>query len=151
MLSTRERKTSLTSTANDDEGPWSSGDEHKLDRNTRFKNGTYCGMLSSRRFTRSSQTSCVTDGSRARTGKRARISLLDTKNIMTLTERLVFLCEKNRRCVLKWGENRPLTGIQKKAPRQNEAQDSWNDSKTALCVATGSRSMFHEGDIRRRS
>ena len=33
-------------TANDDDGPWSSEDEHKSDRNTRFKNITYCGMLS---------------------------------------------------------------------------------------------------------
>ena len=32
-------------TANDDDGPWSSEDDHKSDRNTRFKNGTYCGMM----------------------------------------------------------------------------------------------------------
>ena len=49
----------------DDDGPWSSEDEHNSDRNTRFKNGTSWSMLCG------SERSCVINKSRERTGRPA--------------------------------------------------------------------------------
>ena len=40
-VDTRERNILNIHTANDDDGPWSSGNEHKSDRNTGLKNGTF--------------------------------------------------------------------------------------------------------------
>ena len=45
-VDTGEKNIPNIHTANDDDEPRSSGDEHKSDRNTGFKNGTYLGMLS---------------------------------------------------------------------------------------------------------
>ena len=88
---------------------------------------------------------------RRRTGKHARISLLDTQTLSRSRNDSCFSAE-NRRDVLRWA----FKGLQQrfKAPRQNKAQESWHDSKNALYVIAGSRSMFlttHEGDMRRRS
>ena len=56
---------------------------------------------------------------------------LGHKNIMTLTQRLLFLSGKQTTRA-QVGENRPLARTQKKAPRQNEAQDSRHDSKNSV-------------------
>ena len=78
-VDTREKNILNIHTADDDDGPRSSGDEHKSDRNTRFENRTYRGMLSGDVFTRLSTTSCVIDKSRERIDRHVRISLLDTR------------------------------------------------------------------------
>ena len=140
-VDTGEKNIPNIHTANDDDGPRSSGDEHKSDGNTRFKNGTYRGMLSGGLFTRLSETSCVTDTSRERTKQTCANFSLGNK---TLSRRRNDSCfsAKNRRRVLKWAKTGTWARIEK------------GTSKTALFIATGPRFLFlttYEGDIRRRS
>ena len=134
----------------DDDGPWSSEDEHKSDWNKIFKNGTYCIMLCGdvlRYYPKQVVSSIEAENAPAN----MREFLPWTQNTVTLTRRLLFLSAKqtNRHLLL-----RAQVGGFEKVPRLNKAQDAWHDSKTALNVATGSRSMSlttHVGDIRRRS
>ena len=138
-------------TANYDDGPWSTKDEHKSDRNTRFKNGTYCGMLSGDALRNSpKQVVSTTEAGNASADICEFLSWTRKNNDVDATTPV---SQRKTNDALKWAK----TGLWqefKKAPRPNDAQDSWHDSKTAVNVATGSRSMFlttHEGDIRRRS
>ena len=79
-------------TANHDDGLWSSEDEHTSDRNTRFKHGTYRGVLNGDDLRDYITQTC------------ANFSLGHI-NIMALMQRFLFLIG-NRRRVLKWAKKR---------------------------------------------
>ena len=127
-VDTREGNILDIHTAYDDDGPRSGGDEHESDRNT-FKNGTYCGMLSGdalRDYPK--QVVSLTKAGNASTDLCEFLPW--TKNIMALTQRFLFLSGKQTTRA-QVGKNGPWQGS-KKVPRQNEAQDLWHGSKTAL-------------------
>ena len=144
-VDTREENILNIHTVEDDDGPWSSGDEHKSGRNTRFKNGTCCGLLSRdvlRYYRR--QVVCRQTCANFSLGHRRHYDVDATTPVS----------QRKTDDACSSGRKRVSSMDSKKAPRENEALDSWHDAKTALYVATGSESMFlttHEGDIRRRS
>ena len=98
-------------------------------------------MPSGDAFTRFSKTNRIIDKSRERIDRHVRNSLLDTKKTLWRWCNDSFFSAENRRRALKWAETDTWQGS-KKVPRQNEAQDLWHGSKTALSIATGPRFLF---------
>ena len=140
-------------TANDDDGPRSNGDEHKSDRNTRFKNGTYRGMLSGdvlRDYPK--QVVPPTKAGNASTDVCECLSWTQ-KYLWRWCNDSCFSAQKETTRA-RVGKNGPLARIRKKHLVRTKPKDSWHSSKTALFIATGSRFpslTTYEGDIRRRS
>ena len=117
--------------------------------NTRFKNGTHCGLLSgdvSRDYPKQVASPIK---SRKRTAKHEATFSLEHKNTITLTQRLLFLSGiQTRRAQV--GDNGPLARIQESTSSEQSPRFV-HDSKTASHVSTRSRPVFlttHEGDIR---